>query len=203
MNPRLLAALAILLGATALVVAQTPRPAEPVIVALNTEAGVDAKLVRIENIAYLNGGSTKLRELIGRLDLVEIPDGATLAINREEVKFRMLVAGISEQSFRITGAQRCITRRNGVDPSSAAPNPERPETVVRVRNEEPAAEGPVVIKSRDRVKMFARIGPAAVLAAGEAQQDGRLGQSIRLRNIDSSKIVTGRVLGPGTVEVEY
>ena len=38
---------------------------------------------------------------------------------------------------------------------------------------------------------------------GEAMQEGRMGQTIRLRNTESNKTVHGRVLGPRLVEVEY
>jgi hypothetical protein len=65
------------------------------------------------------------------------------------------------------------------------------------------ADNPIVIHARDRVRMRARVGESEVLAAGEAMEDGRAGQSIRMRNVDSNKTVLGRVLGPGLVEVEY
>jgi flagella basal body P-ring formation protein FlgA len=41
-----------------------------------------------------------------------------------------------------------------------------------------------------------------VIAEGEAQQDGRVGQTIRVVNRESKKVVTGRVSGPGVVDVE-
>lgn len=72
-----------------------------------------------------------------------------------------------------------------------------------VDDQTPATENPIVIHSRDRVRMLARVGESQIIAAGEALQDGRIGQSIRLRNVDSNKTVLGRVLGPGLVEVDY
>lgn len=67
----------------------------------------------------------------------------------------------------------------------------------------PSVNGPVVVRGRDRVRMVAHIGGSQIIAAGEAMEDGRVGQSIRLRNIDSNKTVIGRVVGPNLVEVEY
>ena len=64
----------------------------------------------------------------------------------------------------------------------------------------PAAEQ--VVKPRDRVTMVVRLGATSVSAVGEAQQGGAVGQSISVQNVDSKKLVTARVTGPGVVEVE-
>ena len=60
----------------------------------------------------------------------------------------------------------------------------------------------VVIKPRQGVKMLVRLGAVNVVAQGEAMQEGRLGQTIRVQNVDSKKVVVGRVTGPATVEVD-
>jgi hypothetical protein len=67
---------------------------------------------------------------------------------------------------------------------------------------QPSPLAGVLIKPRQRVKMVVRLGAVDVSAVGEAQQEGRIGQSITLQNVDSKKMVTGRVIGPGTVEVD-
>lgn len=64
-------------------------------------------------------------------------------------------------------------------------------------------EEPILIKARDPVRVFARAGAVRVTVLGEALQDGRAGQSIRVRNVDSNKIVCGKVIERGQVEVEY
>lgn len=64
-------------------------------------------------------------------------------------------------------------------------------------------ENPVLVKQRDLVKVVARVGNLRVTALAEAQQDGRAGDRIRVRNVDSKKEVVGRVVGRGLVEVEY
>ena len=61
----------------------------------------------------------------------------------------------------------------------------------------------VLIKAHDNVKIVAVIGDARVEAGGEAMQDGQLGQVIRVRNLESNRIVQGRVEAGGIVAVEY
>ena len=64
-------------------------------------------------------------------------------------------------------------------------------------------DNPVLVKQRDLVKLVARVGNLRVTALAEAQQDGRAGDHVRVRNVDSRKDVLGRVVGRGLVEVEY
>jgi flagella basal body P-ring formation protein FlgA len=61
---------------------------------------------------------------------------------------------------------------------------------------------PVLIKPRDIVRVTAKKRNLTLtLPAAEAIESGRLGESIRLRNPTSTKIITGRVTGRGEVEV--
>jgi flagella basal body P-ring formation protein FlgA len=66
-----------------------------------------------------------------------------------------------------------------------------------------AADNPVLVKQRDLVRLVARVGSLRVTALAEAQQDGRAGDLVRVRNVDSKKEVVGRVIGRGLVEVEF
>jgi flagella basal body P-ring formation protein FlgA len=52
------------------------------------------------------------------------------------------------------------------------------------------------------VKIQVVSGALTVTVLGEAQQDGRLGQNVLVQNVDSKKVLTARVTGPGVVEVE-
>ena len=61
----------------------------------------------------------------------------------------------------------------------------------------------VQIKRSDRVKILARLGQLAVTVNGEAMQDGRLGDTIRVRNTESKSIVQGKVISPDEVEITY
>ena len=49
-----------------------------------------------------------------------------------------------------------------------------------------------VVKQRDLVRLVARIGPLEIKTKGEALQDGKIGDLIRVKNIDSNAIVLGR-----------
>lgn len=60
----------------------------------------------------------------------------------------------------------------------------------------------VLIRPRQRVTMEVHSGGLTVKAVGEAQQQGRLGDSILVQNVDSKKAVVARVTGPSTVEVD-
>ncbi len=62
-------------------------------------------------------------------------------------------------------------------------------------------KAPVLIKQRELVQLVARVGPLEIKAKGEALQDGKAGQLIRIRNVDSSVIVVGRVVEHSVVEV--
>ncbi len=66
----------------------------------------------------------------------------------------------------------------------------------------PAPTGPPVVRARQRVTMTARVGALVVTAAGESHQDGRVGEVIRVENVDSHKVLRARVTGPGRVDIE-
>jgi hypothetical protein len=68
---------------------------------------------------------------------------------------------------------------------------------------EAEAARPILIKGHDMVRLVARIGRMRIMARGEALQEGRLGEVIRVRNVDSDKIVSGRIAEAGMVEVDY
>lgn len=59
---------------------------------------------------------------------------------------------------------------------------------------------PVVIRGQ-KVKMIIESGSLQLTASGFAHSDGKLDQMIKVQNINSNKIVHGRVSGPGVVEV--
>jgi flagella basal body P-ring formation protein FlgA len=61
---------------------------------------------------------------------------------------------------------------------------------------------PLLVHRGEAVKLLVRLGRVNVMAAGEALQDGRAGQSVRVRNIDSKQVVLGRVTEKSLVEVD-
>ena len=62
---------------------------------------------------------------------------------------------------------------------------------------------PPMIKRGERVAIQARRGSLLLTAAGEARQDGNLGDTIRVRNSESHRDVLCQVLAPGQVHVEF
>lgn len=65
----------------------------------------------------------------------------------------------------------------------------------------PAPKAEVIVKTRDTVKMVQYLSVGRLETLGEAQQDGRLGEMIRVRNIASNRVVVGRVEALGVVVV--
>jgi flagellar basal body P-ring formation protein FlgA len=64
------------------------------------------------------------------------------------------------------------------------------------------ASNEILVRPRQRVEMQVNTGGLKVSAVGEAQQAGKLGQTILVQNVDSKKAISARVIGPGTVEVD-
>jgi flagella basal body P-ring formation protein FlgA len=68
--------------------------------------------------------------------------------------------------------------------------------------ESAGTENPILVKQQSLVKLSAQLGPLRITAAGEALQDGRAGELIRVRNLDSKNIVIGRVVDRSLVQVD-
>lgn len=62
---------------------------------------------------------------------------------------------------------------------------------------------PKMVNSGDSVTIIAQKGSLKISATGKARQDGELGEWIKVSNVDSSKILTAKVTGPGEVAVEF
>lgn len=54
---------------------------------------------------------------------------------------------------------------------------------------------PVLVQARNAVKMIVQSGPMTITSLGVAMENGSLGQFVRVQNIDSKKVVYGRVVG--------
>lgn len=77
-------------------------------------------------------------------------------------------------------------------------------TMISLRHLQPAQapQKQQIVRVRDNVHVTAVTGRLKVrLTAAEALQSGRQGDTIRVRNLKSNEIVTGRVTGPGQVEI--
>jgi flagella basal body P-ring formation protein FlgA len=51
--------------------------------------------------------------------------------------------------------------------------------------------------------MIARRGGVSITSIGEALGNGSRGAMIRVRNVQSRKIVGGKIISPGVVEMEF
>jgi flagellar basal body P-ring formation protein FlgA len=282
---------------------------DPVVLVLQTEASVVGKVVKIGDVARIEGGTAGLRDDMARLDIAEWQaTGDRLVVSRNDVKFRLLIRGCDEKSFVIAGSPRCVVGRRASPLSEEAARkalqqavadrapelakflvarldgmpqfpplrieesdrvrlegklldqglplgrtrgqilvlvngeqkatvpaafdvsftqsaeplemPEKTGPLIPSRNrpgplgplaaptlpaaaaETPEAPRGFLVLSRDRVQMIAIVGHVCATMPGEALQDGRMGQTISVRNLDSSKTVSGRVIGRGMVEIE-
>lgn len=113
--------------------------------------------------------------------------------NAENVRLERLVM---ENTQRAAVAAAGLMGRRARRPVSAG-HPIEPDDI---EVDMPAA---IVIHPNDLVHLIATVGPLQVKTRGEAMQDGRVGQLIQVRNLDSKSTVTGRVVDRSTVEVEY
>ena len=63
---------------------------------------------------------------------------------------------------------------------------------------------PVLVRPRDTVRIVARRGGLTVIiSSAESLQQGRLGDLIRVRNLQSKRVITGRVASRDEVEVSF
>lgn len=62
---------------------------------------------------------------------------------------------------------------------------------------------PPLVKRGDVVKIVANTGPLTITATGMVKQQGCKGDLVRVMNTDSSRIITARVTGPGSVVVDF
>lgn len=68
----------------------------------------------------------------------------------------------------------------------------------------PGEEEPVVIEARDVVQLVARgKGINATVPAAEALESGRVGDTIRVRNMHSRRVVVGQIVSAEEVEVRF
>jgi flagella basal body P-ring formation protein FlgA len=74
-----------------------------------------------------------------------------------------------------------------------------PDTVLRTS----MISMPPVVNRGDVVKIVASSGVMTITATGLVKEQGRKGDLVRVVNTDSKRIVTARVAGPGTVEVDF
>ncbi len=132
-----------------------------------------------------------------RLTISARPHGRPPAAGRVQMDTTVSVNGEPLLGFPV----HLNLRPTGAAPGGlpAAPGVSRPGAAAGAQPVDPNV---ILIQPRQRVEMLANGGGFKVTAIGEAQQAGRLGQTIPVQNVDSKRTVYARVTGPGTVEVD-
>lgn len=64
-----------------------------------------------------------------------------------------------------------------------------------------ALEQPAMVRKGDQVVIIARAGNLAVRMPGEAMSDGGFNEQIRVKNLNSNRVIKANITGPGQVEV--
>jgi flagellar basal body P-ring formation chaperone FlgA len=168
-----------------------------VLVSLRPAVTMGQGLVRLGDVADFQGGTTTQRGKLAKLDVAEFEGGRpNVLLTKEQVYFRLRIAGWDPGQFRVAGAATAVVHQGNAMAAPSANPAAGPQG-------NGSANAPVVLKARDPVRLLARIGSVQVTARGEAMEDGRLGQMVRVRNIDSSRIVSGRLMENNVVEVDY
>ncbi len=112
------------------------------------------------------------------------PHGRVPATGRVQVDVAVSCAGEKLISFAVV----LDVKPGGRPDAAAAPAGAKP--------------GEVLVRPRSRVTMQVKSGVMTATAVGEALQEGRLGQTIQVQNVDSKKTLSVRVVGPGLVEID-
>src|SRR5688572_5227078 len=86
----------------------------PVVVSLRASALVTGAQVCVRDVAALSGGSAAQRERIGRLDLADAPRrGQAMPLVKELIAYRIQVAGVGRDHFRLEGASHVLVSQAG------------------------------------------------------------------------------------------
>lgn len=118
-----------------------------------------------------------------------IPNSPTVRPGRTQMNMTVSVNGAQKLKFQVYLTATIV----GVE---ADPMPARTKTA----GGKFAADA-VLVRALQPVTMVVNTGGLRVSAVGEALQDGKVGQQIKVRNPDSKKVVTGTVVGANEVEI--
>lgn len=205
------------------VLGKVPTPAEDVVVRLAQPVAVPGLLFSARDRVRLDAELPAAQRPLGKVVLAVgvhlndkpcevVPVALEVLVNQELVVVKRRVeAGetltpdlLHADRRPVDGSQNYLTPEQARGGLKARRTLLPGQAVTAADVEAPAAEPTaLLIKARDPVKLVARVGPLRVTTLGEAIQDGRAGQMIRVRNVDSKSVVSGRVTDRGVVEVDY
>lgn len=150
------------------------------------------------------------------VDVLVTDEGTQIRSRRVSVVVDLFVDtyGVSQEvrrGYRLTTADLVALRipRSRI-PKDAISRPEFVEGALVRRDIKPGEpirdaflQVPPMVERGQRVRMIARRGSVSISSMGEAMGNGARGAMIRVRNLQSRKIVGGRVIRPGVVEMEF
>jgi hypothetical protein len=133
--------------------------------------------------------AVKLPEVTGDDDvaITATPNSPTVRPGRTQMNVTVSVTGARKLTFPVYLNAVAL----GVSAEPATP---------KAKGGQFAADA-VLVRALQPVTMVVNTGGLRVSAVGEALQDGKPGQLIKVRNPDSKKVVTGTVVGANEVEV--
>ncbi|MBX3444709.1 MAG: flagellar basal body P-ring formation protein FlgA [Planctomyces sp.] len=163
---------------------ELPQRVDPGRLALRVRWLVNEQLLRTEPVSV----EVRLRQPVV-LATAAIPRGQVVQASHLIVEERLLgsrVEPVSPEEFVGRSARRTIS----------------PGDVVGSRDLGIAKQNQPDVKSRDVVRVVARKGGVTVvLQAAEALQAGRIGETIRVRNLQSNRVLMGQIVSAREVEV--
>jgi flagella basal body P-ring formation protein FlgA len=65
-----------------------------------------------------------------------------------------------------------------------------------------ALSDPILVRAGEKVRVRLERGAISLAALAQAEQNGKLGQSIRIRNIDFARVMQARVVARGEVQID-
>ena len=135
------------------------------------------------------------------IPLPEVVDGDDIAIsakpNLEKVDFGRTQMNVT---IKVNGQQK-LTLPVMLTTNDSPVNETAPSTTQPKPPANSFATDAIMVRSRQPVKLVARSGGMLIMTDGEALQNGKVGQTVRVENTNSKQVVNGTVTGPGEVEV--
>lgn len=192
------------------VTVELAQPAQPVVevagsrdqVRLDPELPSTGNLLgRVAVNVIVTAHGERLRQVPVYFD-VKLFQQVAVAVRRIEPGEALGVQNLRFERMAVEGFAAPLTAADDLTGRRAKRALPAGQVIAAADAEVPAAQAPVLVKARELVRVMTRVGPLTLTVLGEAQQDGREGQIIRVRNTDSGRVVQGRVIAPSLVEVE-
>ena len=133
-----------------------------------------------------------------RVEIAAVPHTATVRPGRTQMDVTVKVNGTRKLAFSVV----LTTDSQAATLTSAGTAEVVPAGGVRAKSAgNQFAADAVLVRALQPVRLVVNTDGMRLEAVGEAMQDGKVGQQIKVRNPSSKKVVTGTVVGANEVEV--